>query len=703
MKSLLSTLLCILLCTVLIGCSLGAPTEETGATETTEPAVDLTVLPDDYSFPADVELHGVEIGNMSFDDAYDAISDKIEDYSLTVTINNIPRTYFGDNLGLSCSEDALYSYALALRAGEEPEVTSVLTYKEGLLEQWISKTLLVPYENAQMSYNTETELFELIPGVSGKHVQTDTLMPVVRKAIDSQRTNLTLYVTEHEDIPPISETDSEIIAALDKANTYLTTEISYSFNIEEDDFETVEISRDRILEMIEFDEELNPSINKDLLKEYAEEINAEYGQIGLKDFFITRAGAKTDLSVTYYAQALDTDALCEDILYYLDKGISGTRLPPQLEKITPEETPYRGSYIEIDLTNQVLYLFKDNECLLETPIVTGKVYRHMNTPTGVYKVLTHRMHVVLQGFDYSTYVKYWMQFYRGYGMHDAWWRDKFGGNEYLYDGSHGCVNIPPDNAEFIFNNIDKGYPVIIYGGATNDGPLQQSIVGTETYDVSIHKEPFKLDAKTAVGDGKLNYSSSNPSVASVDEEGTVTVHKVGSAIINVEYEEGRYYTGASMRVKINVDDPCGDDHIFGSWIVSIPSSCVDGESARTCINCDKKETKPLPATRTHNYSEWEVTIEPKCKPGEETGTCSICGSTTTRTLPAEHNLRDWKTREHPTCEEDGERYRSCRRCDYEETEVIPALGHTFLPDEEFCEDCDKRNPNWIPPKEDDDE
>ena len=38
----------------------------------------------------------------------------------------------------------------------------------------------------------------------------------------------------------------------------------------------------------------------------------------------------------------------------------------------------------------------------------------------------------------------------------------FGGNRYKTNGSHGCINLPKDQAALIYNTIDAGYPIIIY-------------------------------------------------------------------------------------------------------------------------------------------------------------------------------------------------------------------------------------------------
>jgi lipoprotein-anchoring transpeptidase ErfK/SrfK len=70
-----------------------------------------------------------------------------------------------------------------------------------------------------------------------------------------------------------------------------------------------------------------------------------------------------------------------------------------------------------------------------------------------------------------TPIQYWMPFYKGEGLHDAWWRSNFGPGSnlqptYLGDGNvilgtHGCVNMPLAAARFVWNWAPVGTPVIV--------------------------------------------------------------------------------------------------------------------------------------------------------------------------------------------------------------------------------------------------
>ncbi len=141
------------------------------------------------------------------------------------------------------------------------------------------------------------------------------------------------------------------------------------------------------------------------------------------------------------------------------------------QTIEPEYT-YKGyvrdtndignTYVEVSLSAQHMWFYKNGQLLVDTDVVTGNHNLGHDTKTGIYAIMYKERNATLVGEDYSSPVKYWMPFYANVGIHDASWRTTFGGSEYLNNGSHGCVNTPEANAEKIFNNIEKGVPVVVY-------------------------------------------------------------------------------------------------------------------------------------------------------------------------------------------------------------------------------------------------
>ena len=69
---------------------------------------------------------------------------------------------------------------------------------------------------------------------------------------------------------------------------------------------------------------------------------------------------------------------------------------------------------------------------------------------------------ILRGPGYASFVNYWMPVNGNIGLHDATWRKEFGGEIYKTSGSHGCINLPYEKAEKIFEKAEVGLPVIMY-------------------------------------------------------------------------------------------------------------------------------------------------------------------------------------------------------------------------------------------------
>ena len=121
---------------------------------------------------------------------------------------------------------------------------------------------------------------------------------------------------------------------------------------------------------------------------------------------------------------------------------------------------YGGTYILVNIESQTLWYFENDILILETPVVTGSNYSP--TPRGEFEILNKHRQIVLTGENYEAPVEYWMAFLgSSYGLHDASWRTYFGDDIYIYDGSHGCINIPLDNMALLFQQVDIGTPVII--------------------------------------------------------------------------------------------------------------------------------------------------------------------------------------------------------------------------------------------------
>lgn len=121
-----------------------------------------------------------------------------------------------------------------------------------------------------------------------------------------------------------------------------------------------------------------------------------------------------------------------------------------------------STYIEVDMSAQMLYYYQNGSLVLSTPVVTGNTSRGNGTPQRVCYIYYKQRNRTLIGEDYRTPVSYWMAVYGNIGIHDATWRGKFGGNIYKTNGSHGCINTPIKEVARLYEMAEEGTPVVMF-------------------------------------------------------------------------------------------------------------------------------------------------------------------------------------------------------------------------------------------------
>ena len=125
-----------------------------------------------------------------------------------------------------------------------------------------------------------------------------------------------------------------------------------------------------------------------------------------------------------------------------------------------------GQYIEISISRQRLWAWQDGQVVFTTAITSGAAGDGFPTLNGLFSIYAKERSRYLNGsqygWSYNVYVDYWMPFNGGQGLHDADWRSSFGGQDYYYGGSHGCVNMPKSSAAFLYGWATVGTPVWVH-------------------------------------------------------------------------------------------------------------------------------------------------------------------------------------------------------------------------------------------------
>lgn len=667
MKKVWTLLLALALVLCFCGCQAGK-----GA-QAEEPAV--------YTFPAATTVAGVDISGMTKEAAWSAIAAAASDYTLALDVDGATLSIAAQDIDLKCSQDVFETAAVNMENGFAGDFSQLVSFNEGKLRAIMSQNFNKAVTNAAIVFDEAAGQYALLPDANGQKSNPNELVAAAAEAIVNLVPQHTLTGVSEVISPVRSADDPSLQNALAQANQMIGVQLSYSFT-RDGKTDTLQIPAEVLRSFVYIaDDGITPQIDTEAVEIYATELQDTYSIEGKSGAFKTTAGSTVNITVSYNGNYVDIDRLVEDIIQCMKDGTSETRTAPY-QASGVRDMPYGGTYVEVNLTAQRLWFYKNGELIVSSKLVSGKVAENMCTPTGVYSLYNKKLDTYLVGEDYRTFVNYWMPFHGGYGLHDATWRGAFGGEIYLYNGSHGCVNLPLGTASKIYNNISVGTKVILYGGVRQVPPQAQKLTGTTSYDVANDIGTLKLNIKPKYSGGTMTYASSDSSVATVDSSGVVTIHGTGTAKITVSIAKHSYYTAAETTVTIKVHSACDEGrHTLGTPTTVKAPTCQPGIEKVACTKCTHSTEREIPATQGHTFGQWVVTKAETCgAEGQREQTCTVCSHKQSEVIPAtgNHTFGDWSADKQPTCVDPGSEKRSCSGCDKTETRATDPTGvHSF--------------------------
>lgn len=495
------------------------------------------------------KIDGISVGGQSAAGVEELIRKEIENYALTLLEReNETETIAGNSISLEpvfhgevqnlLGQQKGYMWIVTLFRGKELELTKVVSYDETALDEILRNLTAVKNERQRMpvdaTYSTynETDGYTLVPADYGTTIDETALGRAVADAIMRLDEELDLSEDGCYVNPLVGDDNEELLTLIDDLNRYVRTVITYEFGDEREvlDAQTIHTWLGDADGKIAVDEDAVLTYVKTLAKTY----NTAYRPKELE----TSYGKTVTISNGFYGWRIDNEGEMAQILADLATGEAVTREPIYAQTANNHgENDYGDSYVEINLTAQHLFLYKDGELVLETDFVSGDVAKGHSTPTGAFGVTYTTKDAVLRGADYETPVKYWMPFAGDVGMHDATWRRSFGSNIYKTNGSHGCINLPLSAAKKIYETIDKGYAVLVYTLPGTESAAVQQADAANIVNLINSIGPVTLESETVIVNARNLYNalpdSAKGYVTNID---TLTAAEAALAQLKAEQE-----------------------------------------------------------------------------------------------------------------------------------------------------------------------
>ncbi len=349
-----------------------------------------------------------------------------------------------------------FAYDLVYSTSFDPELMKASALKwDGLKEVNMER----PKDAYLTEYLPEKKAFEIVPETKGSLLDLDKVGTCLEEAVRAGEASIDLDAAGCYIRAAVTSQDKDLLERAEELNRLVGTRITYDWNGTQ-----VVLDGDTILGWI-VEEDGKFSIDEEAVAEFVETNAKANDTYGKKRKFTTIQGTTLTLLSGAYGWKTDRERETEELLSLIEEGAQVDREPVYLKKGWHKgvEDDIGPSYVEIDLTNQHLYLFMDGKVVLESDFVSGlATSQDRITPPGVFGITYKTQNATLRGANYESHVNYWMPFNGNIGMHDATWRSSFGGDIYLTNGSHGCINLPLSKAKEIYGYMEECFPVICY-------------------------------------------------------------------------------------------------------------------------------------------------------------------------------------------------------------------------------------------------
>lgn len=418
-------------------------------------------------------IHNIDVSNKTIEEAKELISKELHNYKIEL-------------IGRDCINEVISANDINLEYNIEAEINKIKNSQNpfGWIKSFFTYNI---YQLGEfISYNEEKliekfntlhffdESYVVLPKnptfqfdgneyiikdeIKGNLVNKEKLYSNIKTYIYYGKKELDIEESNCYEDPKYFSNSKEAREVKEQLDTYIRSSITYVSDIED-----IVLDSEIIKTWISVNDDFKVVIDERKIDEFVSSLSKIYNTVGKKREFKSSYGQIISVIGGDYGTAIDEVKEREEIIDVIKKGTKTTREPIYSQRSLVEgENDIGNTYVEINMTKQYIWFYKDGQLIVDGNVVTGNISKGHKTPEGIYTLKFKQKDVILRGDNYQSPVKYWMPFNGGIGIHDASWRYEFGGSIYKTRGSHGCVNTPVYIAKTIFDHIDPGTPIICY-------------------------------------------------------------------------------------------------------------------------------------------------------------------------------------------------------------------------------------------------
>lgn len=349
---------------------------------------------------------------------------------------------------------------------------------------------IVKPQNAKVVFSPETQCLIVQKEIYGNTLNLNPLTAAVGQALETGHEKLDLTdEAAYPDVyakPTVLATDPALQKKVSVCNATSLRWITWKI----DKGVTETVGPKRIFSWIRYNDG-KVSFKRMAIRNWVEQLCLKYKTVGITRTFKNHAGKKIKVSGGDYGWAFNYDATLNQLMNVLNRNMDADLQKAYMENpgkeqkkaltITKEpkyaNTAFQYNYdnkaedwdtenfTEISLSDQKVYVWRKGKVVFKCRCISGRPVPERETRKGAYFIKEHQPHRVLKGEDYKTPVDNWVRImWTGTGFHGAPWQpwSSWTKTTYLTRGSHGCLNLSPEDAKKIYKLTKYKEMVFIY-------------------------------------------------------------------------------------------------------------------------------------------------------------------------------------------------------------------------------------------------
>ena len=486
----------------------------------------------DHFYPS-TKFFGIKASGLTVEEVKRQVEKKVEGYQLQIKGRSSSGSNSGagdritaDEVGMKYRDNGMIDRAMRqqypavwpaalLKTILAPNEETLGTEYDSSLADSVIRNLtvfdssrVIEPRNAELKYTADGAV--ITKEVMGTRLDYDKTKTAIIHALDDGSTSIDL---EKEGLYQNPEVYADDDALNEKANA-LNLVLGANVTLEMGD-QSVQINPEMTAEtFLSLDMDGNYYVDDSKVSSYIVKLADKTDTVGRKRTFHTSLGTTVELEGGDYGWTLDADSTAQELEEALKEKKKGTLEPVYFTTgLCRDKNDIGNTYVEIDLTNQHMWFYKNGSLIVDTPVVTGNPQKNNETPSGgVWSLKGKYRNATLKGEGYATPVDYWLPFNGGVGIHDLQKRYYFGGSVYNGAGSHGCINTPLAAVKLIYNGIGDGTPVVVYKDDSQEAVSQNTGMQDIRTITSYIEAQYGTVSDDAEGEGGTSRSTQSAEV-----------------------------------------------------------------------------------------------------------------------------------------------------------------------------------------------